>query len=158
VAGTLIIGMGNPYLRDDAVGIRLAAELRRRLGPRPDLDWEGECALGGLGVLDLVEGRDRVVLLDSIKAGGAPGDWYRFDGRALRETMNLAGVHDANLATAMELGRRLGLRVPADQAIHVFAVEVEDNLTFGERMSDVLEARFPEVAAEICGEVKALLG
>jgi hydrogenase maturation protease len=149
--------MGNPYLRDDAVGIRLATELRRRLDPLPGLAWEAECSLGGLGVLDLVEGRDQVVLLDSIRAGGRPGDWYRFDAGALRETMNLAGVHDANLATALELGRRLGLRVPPDEAIHVFAVEVADNLTFSERMTDALEDRFPEYAAEICAEVRSLL-
>jgi hydrogenase maturation protease len=158
VADALVIGMGNPYLRDDAVGIRLARHLRQSLAPRPGLAWEVECCLGGLGVLDLVEGRDRVVLLDSIKAGGAPGDWYRFDGRALRETMNLAGVHDANLATALELGRRLGLRVPPDEEVHVFAVEVEDNLTFGERMSDALEERFPEYAGQIRAEVESLLG
>jgi hydrogenase maturation protease len=157
VPGTLIIGMGNRYLRDDAVGIRLADYLRRRLGARPGLAWEGECSLGGLGVLDLVTGHEQVVLLDSIKAGGAPGDWYRFDGGALRETMNLASVHDANLATALELGRRLGLRVPADGAIHVFAVEVMDNLTFGERMTEALEDRFPEYAAQICAEVETLL-
>ena len=46
--------------------------------------------------------------------GGTPGTWYRFDAGALRETMNLTNVHDTNFATALELGRRLGMRVPAD--------------------------------------------
>jgi hydrogenase maturation protease len=150
--------MGNPYLRDDAVGIRLAAFLRRRLGEVPGLSYVGECSAGGLEVLDLVAGHDRLVLLDSIKAGGPPGCWYRFDGGALRDTMNLRNVHDTNLATALELGRRVGLRIPADREVHVFAVEVEDNLTFDERMTDALEGRFPEYASEICGEVASLLG
>ena len=155
---SLVVGMGNPLLRDDAVGIRLAAFLRGRLGEAPGSSWVEECSAGGLEILDLVAGHDRLVLLDSIKAGGPPGSWYRFDGAALHETMNLRNVHDTNLATALELGRRLGLPIPAEGEVHVFAVEVEDNLSFDERMTDALEARFPEYASEICGEVASLLG
>lgn len=154
---TLLLGMGNPYLRDDAVGIRLAGSLRRRIGEVEGLTWVEECSLGGLHVLDLVTGHDRLVVLDSIRAGGPPGGWYRFDGRSLRETMNLTNVHDANLATALELGRRLGLRVPAEPDVHAFAVEVEDNLTFSERMSDALEAALPALVEEIGAEVAEIL-
>ncbi len=70
----------------------------------------------------------------------------------------LRNVHDTNLATALELGRRLGMRIPADREVHVFAVEIGDNLTFAERMTEALESRFPEYASEICGEVAPLLG
>ena len=35
VVRSLVVGMGNPLLRDDAVGIRLAAFLRGRLGEAP---------------------------------------------------------------------------------------------------------------------------
>ncbi len=155
---TLVVGMGNPYLSDDAVGVRLARFVRRALGELPGVDWVEECSVGGLNVLDLVSGHDRLVVLDSIKAGGPPGSWYRFDGRSLRETMNLSNVHDANLATSLELGRRLGMRVPAEPEVHAFAVEVEDNLTFAERMSEPLERLFPEYASEILAEVAALVG
>jgi hydrogenase maturation protease len=158
VARTLVVGMGNPFLRDDAVGVRLAGFVRGALGEAPGLHYVEQCSAGGLEVLDLVAGHDRLVLLDSIKAGGPPGGWYRFDGSALRETMNLRNVHDTNLATALELGRRLGLRIPADGDVHVFAVEVEDNCTFDERMTDAVEERFPEYAAEICAEIASLLG
>jgi hydrogenase maturation protease len=157
VTRTLVVGLGNPSLRDDAVGVRLAAFVHERLGDAPGVRYVEECSAGGLEILEQVAGHDRVVLLDSIRAGGPTGGWYRFDGSALRETMNLRNVHDTNLATALELGRRLGLRIPPEEEVHVFAVEVEDNLTFDERMSDALERRFPEFASEICGEVAALL-
>jgi hydrogenase maturation protease len=154
---TLLLGMGNPYLCDDAVGIRLAESLRRRVGEVQGLTYLEECSLGGLNILDLVAGYDRLVVLDSIRAGGPLGGWYRFDGRTLRETMNLTNVHDTNFATALELGRRLGLKVPAEEEIHVFAVEVQDNLTFSERMTDALESAFPACADEIFREVATLL-
>lgn len=158
-AKTLLLGMGNPILTDDAVGIRAAHSIRERLGPVPGLSCVEECCTGGLELLDIVEGFDRLIILDSIKTeGGVPGDWYRFDGAALRETMHLDNVHDANFATAMELGRRMGVLVPTDEDIHVLAIEIRDNMTFGERLSPQLEAALPELIGELQAEVTAILG
>ncbi|MGC4122535.1 MAG: hydrogenase maturation protease [Myxococcales bacterium] len=154
---TLLVGMGNPILRDDAVGVRLAREIARRLGPVPGLGVLEECSVGGLGLLDVVKGFERVVVLDSIKAGGPPGHWYRFGGAALRPTMNLRNVHDVNFATALELGRRLGVRVPADSDVHVFAVEVLDNTTFDAQMTAPVEACLAGCAEEIAREIAQLL-
>jgi hydrogenase maturation protease len=155
---TLLLGMGNPILTDDAVGIRAVQSLSRRLGLLPDFVVCEECSAGGLELLDVVEGFDRLIVVDSIKtAAGRAGDWYHFDGTALRETMHLNNVHDANFATAMELGRHMGLRVPADVNIHVLAVEVSDNFTFGDRLGPELEAALPELIDEMDVEVRALL-
>jgi hydrogenase maturation protease len=150
--------MGNPILTDDAVGIRAARSIAERLGPMPGLTVLEECCTGGLELLDVVEGFDRLVVLDSIMTeGGRPGDWYRFDGTALRETMHLDNVHDANFATAMELGRRMGVHVPADGDIHILAVEISDNLTFSDRLSPVLQAALPDLIDELYEETRALL-
>ena len=67
--------------------------------------------------------------------------------------MNLSNVHDANFATAMELGRRMGMRVPDETDIHIFAVEVMENLTFCERLSPELEEALPELVEEMHGEI-----
>jgi hydrogenase maturation protease len=109
-------------------------------------------------LLDVVAGYDRLVVIDSIKTGGGtPGTWYRFSGTSLRETMNLSNVHDANFATSLQLGRSMGAHVPADDQIHILAVEIDDNLTFSETMTPQLEAAYPELLEEIGAEVRALL-
>jgi hydrogenase maturation protease len=155
---TLLLGMGNPILRDDAVGIRLATEVAKRLGPVPDLDIVTDCSAGGLELLHFITGHERLVVFDSIKTrDGTPGTWYRFTAENMRPTMNLGNVHDTNFATALEVGRRLGMQLPPSDAIHIFAVEVLDNLTFDERMTPVLEEAFPRCAAAIFAEVRALL-
>lgn len=155
---TIVIGLGNPILTDDAVGVRLARDLHRELGDPPGVQWQEECSVGGLNLLDVLVGFDRAVVLDSIRTrDAAPGAWHRFTAAALRETMNLRNVHDANFATALALGRRAGLRLPPDDEIHVFAVEILDNLTFGERLTDALEARYPGLRAEIAAQARALL-
>lgn len=155
---TLLLGMGNPILGDDAVGIRAAQHLSRRLGTVPGLAVHEECCTGGLELLDVVEGFDRLIVLDSIKTeGGRPGDWYRFDGTALRETMHLNNVHDANFATAMELGRQMGVHVPDDAHIHVLAVEISENLTFSDHLSPQVQTALPELIDEMREEIRALL-
>ncbi|MBN1866481.1 hydrogenase maturation protease [Candidatus Sumerlaeota bacterium] len=155
---TLVLGMGNPILSDDAVGIRLARDLKARLGELPNLFFCEECSVGGLNLLDHISGYDRLVVLDSIQTrGGEPGAWYYFDATRLRDSQNVNNIHDVNFSTALELGRRLGHHLPDDSDIHIFAVEVEDNVTFSETMTDVLEARYPECLEEILQAVRETL-
>ena len=155
---TLLLGMGNPILCDDGIGIELAQLIGERLGGVNGLVVEAECTVGGLNLLDIVTGFDRLIVLDSIMTqGGRPGDWYRFDGATLRDTLNLSNVHDANFATAMELGRRMGMHVPCETDIHIFAVEVKENLTFSERLSQELEDAMPRLCEEMLGEIEELL-
>jgi len=150
--------MGNPILSDDAIGVRLAAELGRRLPPRPDLDVREECSVGGLNLLDVLTGYQRVIVLDAVKtAAGVPGDVYRFSAGDLGDTLHLTNIHDVNLATALELGHRLGVPLPRPAQVHVFAVEVDDVVTFSERMTPALEAAFPHLADEVLEQVEALL-
>jgi len=155
---TLLVGRGNPYLSDDAVGLRLAAALGPQLAEYPDLDVVEDCSVGGLDLLEILSGYRRVIILDSLRTrGGAPGDWHHFTAEALHHTVHLAGVHDANFATVLLLGRRLGMPLPDPGDIHLFAVEVEDDLTFCERTSPALEQRFAGCSAAILDCVRTLL-
>jgi hydrogenase maturation protease len=154
---TLLLGMGNPFLCDDSVGVRLAVDLARELRGIPDLDVMEECSVGGLNLLDVLRGYDRAVVLDSIQTeGGVPGTWYRFGFEELEDTIHLTNIHDVNFATAILLGRRLGMHLPSET--HIFAVEVLENKTFSERMTPDLEQAYPRIARGIFEQVCTLLG
>jgi hydrogenase maturation protease len=162
--GALLLGLGNPILGDDAIGLRLAALVAERLaasgggGGLDGLEVIDDCSAGGLELLEPLAGRTRVVLVDAIVTGCAPpGTLHRFTAAALPRTRRLAGPHDADLATALALGRRLGLDLPADEAIAIFAVEIEPACEFGATLSPDLERAAPALAEEIVGEVRAAL-
>ncbi len=156
---TLLLGMGNPILCDDAVGVRLARDFRRKMRPPPELDVMEECCVGGLNLLDIVAGYDRLVVLDAIQtAGGVPGDWYHFTSSRLRGTLHLTNIHDANFATALELGRCLGMPLPSSRNIHIFAVEAKETRTFSEQMTPELEREYPRYAPAIFDEILRMLG
>lgn len=152
------MGMGNPILTDDAVGVRLARDIGGKLAGIPGLSIMEECSVGGLNIIEVVEGYDSLIILDSIRTtGGTPGDWHRFTSEALHDTMNLNNIHDVNFATALELGRRMGMKLPTEGNIHIFAVEVLDLMTFSETMSPPLESAFPEFSEAILREIEGIL-
>jgi len=184
VMRTLVLGMGNPILCDDAVGIRLARELRARFEERlatgteaipgsrvilgdtsakgiptdSDVHFIEDCSVGGLNLLDLVIGYERLIVFDSIRTPGeTAGDWHAMTGATFRETMNLGCVHDANFTTALELGRLMDACVPRPEDVHIFAVEIVDNTTFSEHMTPELEAAYGDFSSEIMREALALL-
>lgn len=145
---TLIIGLGNPILTDDAVGIKVARALEAgdSMGGEglPDGVQVAEASVGGLRLMELMIGYERVVLIDAIKTpGGQPGHVSILSVDALPRTLNTASSHDTNLTTALEAGRRLGAKLPADEHIHIVAIEAEDVLTFGERCTPAVEAAIP---------------
>ena len=155
---TMLMGMGNPILSDDAVGVRLARDIGRKLADVPGLSVMEECSVGGLNIIEVVEGYDRLIILDSIRTtGGTPGDWHRFTSKALRDTMNINNIHDVNFATAMELGRRMGMKLPSEEDIHIFAVEVLDLITFSEAMTEPLETAYPEFSEAIFREIEGII-
>ncbi len=155
---TLLLGMGNPILCDDAVGVRLAKEFSCPLSQIPDLDIIEECSVGGLNLLDLFKGYDRVIVLDAFhSAGGTPGNWHRFTASALCESIHLTNVHDTNLATALALGRTMGMILPELSDILIFGVEIKENTTFSESLSPELEQHYPRFSTEILEEIEALL-
>jgi hydrogenase maturation protease len=155
---TLLLGMGNPILTDDAVGVRLARDVGQDLADTPGFDLIPECSIGGLDLIEVVAGYDRVIVIDAIRTrGGVPGTLHRFTGLELRDTLHLSNVHDANFATALELGRWMGRVKARAEDVHIFAVEVEDAETFGENLSASVAAAYPRLHADILAGVRDIV-
>jgi hydrogenase maturation protease len=71
VSGSAVIGLGNPLMGDDGFG--LVALQRLREGWTLDGVELADGGTWGMSLLPLIEDADRVVLLDAIAAGEAPG-------------------------------------------------------------------------------------
>jgi hydrogenase maturation protease len=146
----LVLGLGNPILSDDGAGPAVARELESKLDPQTVT--VAEASLGGLNLLDLIIGYDRVIIIDAIKTeNGRPGQVYRLTPGALTSTRYTASTHDVNLATALELGKKLGMALPREMVI--YAIEVDDTGTFGESFTPAVAAAVPACAAMIVEEI-----
>ena len=147
---TLILGLGNPILSDDSVRFRVIQGLRAEFS-RPDLTLM-ETSISGLGLLDLITGYDKVIIIDAIKTeGGQAGKIYRLSAENLSDTRHSASPHDINLATALELGKKLGIALP--QQIIIFAIEVVDVTNFSERCTPEVEKAIPLAVSMVAEEL-----
>jgi hydrogenase maturation protease len=137
---TLILGMGNPLLCDDGVGLRVAAELKDRVD-QPEVTIM-ETGIAGLGLLDLLVGYDSIIIIDAIQTvGGKAGQIYRLDPKAFDTTIHTASAHGIDFITALEFGKKLGLSLP--QQIVIFAIEASDVTTFSEECTPEVKQAVP---------------
>jgi len=144
---TLVLGLGNPILSDDAVGIRIAQGLKQEI-PAQNVIGTSEA---GVALLDYVVGYDRLVIIDSIMTKtGKPGELYKLELEDLTPAMNLSSSHGVDIATALTLGERLGYPMP--KQVRIYAVEIKDNTTLGEKCTQEVEEMIPFIVRRIAKE------
>jgi hydrogenase maturation protease len=138
---TLVLGLGNPILGDDGVGLVVLDRLRPLLKDRVDVEL-GEDYWGGLRLMERLVGFDRAIIIDAIVSGNPPGSVLELTPGSV-PTQRSSSSHDVNLPTALELGRQSGARLPADEDIVLVAIEAGDVYTFTEQLSPDVEAAIP---------------
>lgn len=138
-----VLGLGNDILGDDGVGLE-AARLAGEGEHHPSVEVVAAFA-GGLGLLDELEGCDAAVVVDSIRTGEVEEGTVRvMRPEDLPYGPRLRGAHDADLSSALELGRRMGKSMPSK--VWVVAVEVLDNLSFREGLTPLVGQAAEEAA------------
>ncbi|MCL5256199.1 MAG: hydrogenase maturation protease [Chloroflexi bacterium] len=149
---TLVLGLGNPILSDDGVGIEIVNRLKSLV--RDDDVVIEEASIGGIRLVDMMAGYDRAIVVDAIKTrGGVPGQVYRLEVEDLAGTLHASSPHDLNFYTALELGRTMGMQMPGEVA--VFAVEVDNIDTFHEGCCPEVERAIPEVMDAVLQELQS---
>ena len=152
---TRIIGLGNSILSDDGVGIYAAREIVRRLadaGLQAGVDVQ-ESEVAGFALMELMAGWKRIILIDSIQFDGLePGTVVRIDPDDLRTSYRIRSVHDIDLPTALELGRRMGLAMPS--RLLIFGIQAEDPLTLGESLTDAAARGMNEAVDLVLKEIR----
>jgi len=149
---TLVLGMGNTILRDDGIGIYVAQAAAERF-QRDDVTFD-EASVGGMRLLDVLGGYERIIMVDAIKTrDGKPGDVYRLHPGDLRVSLHAGSTHDLSLPGALALGRGLGLPLPDDEDFVIIAIEVEDVLTFGEECTPAVAAAIPRAVEAVLAEL-----
>ena len=150
---TLVLGLGNPLLGDDAVGLKVAALVRERLNGAPGVDVEEEEA-GGLRLMERLTGYDRG---DPRGRGGAPegppGEVRAPDPDDL-PTQRTAAAHDIDLPArpAPSAGSSATRCRPR---CAIVAIEAESVLEFRHEMTPAVAAAVEPAVAAVLEELAA---
>ena len=115
----LIVGIGNEFRGDDAAGLLVVRELRKKSLPEVEvLEHSGE----GASLLELYQERKMVILVDAVQSDLPVGRIVRFD--AAKEPVPSRffhySTHDFGLAESVEMARALG-KLPPNLIIYGIA-------------------------------------
>lgn len=136
----LIIGIGNEYCGNDAIGLIIAQKLKEDL---PDYDLKTG-AFSGIELLDAIEGYDNVILIDSVVSNELPpGEVVEFKIEDFSNLRKFSYIHSMNIATALEVGRQLNMKSP--EKIKVFGIVIDKKGEIGEDLSVVVKGRLGEI-------------
>jgi hydrogenase maturation protease len=149
---TLVLGMGNPILCDDGVGILVVQAVAARCS-RDDVAF-AEASVGGIRLLSLIDGYERVIIVDAIKTPeGKPGELHRLNPSDLQASLHSSSTHDVSLPGALALGRSSGLTLPQDRDLVIIGVEVEDVLTLSEECTPAVVEAIPKAVEAVLTEL-----
>ena len=146
---TIIIGLGNPLRHDDGIGVAVVETLKQS-SRLPEQITVIDAGTSYLEALLLMQGYQRVFLIDAADIGGAPGDWQCIpidDISFIPDILTKYGsFHNAGLRDAIALGQTLGI-LPRE--IFIYAIQPQDtrvavglskpnSVAVGEIMEDLL--------------------
>ena len=152
----LVIGLGNPLVADDSVGLRVVQILKTRLADRPDVEVT-EDYWGGLRLMERMIGYDRAIVIDAIQTGAPPGTIHHLTTGSI-STQKSASAHDVSLTTALAFGRRAGVPLPRDEQVRLVGIEAEDLVNFSDACTPQVAAAIPQAVQEVIQIVDSLAG
>ena len=149
---TIVLGVGNPILKDDGVGIHVVEELKKQI-QKPGVTIDSAFT-GGMNLLDLMIDHDRAILIDAVKIENKKlGDVGLF-GLGELSSLHTCNPHDVSLPQAIDLAKKLGEnRIPSD--IKVVGINIgELGCEFGEELSSEIAKAIPKAVELVKKEVE----
>jgi len=149
----LVLGIGNLLFKDEGFGIHVVEKMKEM-----DLPPDVEVIDGGIAsnlFTYIIENRDKVVLIDSMKAGGRPGTVYRLsEQQFLEERAGMRTTQESEFEDAFRM--TLTMKTNPGELV-VIGIEPERT---GEEdhiceigLSPVIEAKIPEIIGMVMKEI-----
>ena len=147
---TVVLGLGNPLMGDEGIGVYLVEQLARSAAEYPSVDFL-DAGTGGLSVLHYIEGRRKAIIIDCAFMNEEPGVIRRFTPYQVRSRKVLAhqSLHEADLMQILAMARQLG---QGPERVILFGIQPE-RVELGQGLSPALTDRIDEYVSRILSEL-----
>ena len=146
----VILGVGNLLLKDEGVGIHVIGALQDSLLPT---NVHLEIIDGGTSpnVLYLLDGADRLIIIDAVVGGGEPGLIYRFRANDIAlEDKCVLSLHQIGLLEDLQMMEHMeGKR----KDVVIIGVEPEE-MGWGLELSSKLKQKIPQIVEVVLEEIR----
>lgn len=145
----LVLGVGNLLLKDEGVGVHVAQRLQEMdLPPHVEVLDGGTM---GLDLLDHIEGREKVVIVDTVKGGHPAGTIYRLTPEDIEnQPKSRVSLHDVGVSDLLNLADTLGVERPE---VVVIGIEPKDMESADLELSPEIEAKVPKLIELVFKEI-----
>ncbi len=155
-----IIGIGQSFRGDDAIGIQIVEEWRKLcLSFIAENGVEVEVSsLPGLGLIDMMAGFETVIFVDAVQTGfELPGTIYKLREKQLASFVSSAKrAHGWGAAESLRLGREIRME-EMPETVRILGVEARQ-FEMGADISAEIKEKFPEIIETLQGMAEEVIG
>ncbi|NLH40754.1 MAG: hydrogenase maturation protease [Planctomycetes bacterium] len=147
----VVLGLGNPLMADEGVGVCLVVRLSRLAAEHPDVEFL-DAGTGGLAILHHIRDRRKAIFIDCAYMGQEPGAIRRFTPEEVcsRKVLAHQSLHEADLLRILDMSRQLG---QAPDEVVIFGIQPE-RIAPATDLSPSLEGRLDEYLTTLLKELK----
>jgi len=143
----VVIGIGNILLKDDGAGVHALNRLKTETLPA-----SVKLVDGGTSVMDMLyyfTDHPRVIIIDALKGGYAPGTIYKIPPEAIKSyKQEHLSLHDVQILDVIKMANQLG-HFPN---VILYAIEPGE-ISYSLEMSASLTAKIPELCRLVREEI-----
>ncbi len=146
---TVVLGAGNELYKDEGVGVHVARILQTKLSPPKD---DVEVIDGGTSpdIWHLIDGANKLVIVDAVRGGCEPGTIYRFTPQQIVAEKGVStSLHQMGILENLSLMEFVGSKPQETVIIGVEPAELEPGL----ELSTKLQERMPKIIQVVLGEI-----
>jgi hydrogenase maturation protease len=144
----VVISLGNLYMKDDGIGIRVAKALKEK-PPHEDFSVHEHPEMD-LTMIEKLQGASKVIIVDSVRGGKEPGTVSKYTlTRRKGEGAELPSLHSLKLHDILDLAMATGILTCP---VVIIGVEPKDD-SLGEGLSPEVELAIPKVIEAVIAEL-----
>ena len=151
-AGIMVLGIGNILYSYEGFGVQVVEKMQR-LYEFPDNVLFVDGGVLGVNLLGVISQPEHLIVVDTVRNKGNPGDLYRLEGEAIPERIRAKNsLHQVDFLEALTLCQALN-RVP--QTV-IIGVEPEDIETQSLELTPPIRAKVDPVIDMVLAELDRL--
>jgi len=148
-----IIGIGNPLMTDDGIGLVLLEKLRNEKQNLKNVEYI-DGGTGGLNLLHTISNFDTVIFIDAVHFDGKLGEsrLLKLDEIKSKKNIKLNSTHSIDFLKAIDISKKLGQK---QKNIFIFAVQPKD-ISFGTKISKELNQKIKTIFEDLVDNVNKI--
>ncbi|MBA4312274.1 MAG: hypothetical protein C0417_06560 [Chlorobiaceae bacterium] len=136
---TLVLGLGNDILGDDAIGLLAAREIKNKFPDKVDVV---EAAVSGFEIMEILEGYESVLLLDAVVTKLHPPGSILELSKEQFENVVAISPHYMGLPDVFRYAEKM--KIPFPKQIRIIAMEIEPPYEIIEGLSEPVQKSLPK--------------